>query len=75
MGGPGSRVADGTTTTAAIIGEAKILGQIADDIIAGKFDSWDEAQREWNRQYTEMLRKAGGFTSLHTTMVPAEQTK
>ncbi len=75
LAGPGNHVADSATTTAAIIGEAKILSQIADDIIAGKFDSWDEAQREWNREYMEMLRKAGGFTSLHTTMVPVEQAK
>ena len=75
LAGPGNHVADSAATTTAVIGEAKILGRIAEDISAGKFDSWDDAHDELKEKYMDMLGKAGGFTSLHTTMMPVEQAK
>jgi hypothetical protein len=75
LAGPGNRVADSAATIAAILGEAKILSRIAEDTVAGKFDSWDDAHDELKEKYMDMLSKAGEFTSLHTTMMPAEQGK
>ncbi len=54
---------------AALSGEARIQGQLADQILAHKFRTWQDAAISWGKE-EDKYRQAAGFRGLNFTFIP-----
>ncbi len=69
LDGPNLHTIDPNRLRAALSGEATIQGELADQILAHKFRTWQEANNSWGRE-EDKYRRAAGFRGLNFDFLP-----
>jgi RNA polymerase sigma factor (sigma-70 family) len=67
--GPNLHTTDPNRLRAALFGEAKIIDQLADQILAHKFRTWQEASNNWDKEENK-YRRTAGFRGLNFAFIP-----